>query len=222
MMDYRTQIHSVFAGRAFERPLFYSFGGGLRFGLSASGTAIQQFLLAMERASEICRNVFDGDEVTVCLRFWSRGRRFAHRKMLLELHDASISIPRERHIWLDEVPHDDDDDDDDGVSGDGRLERRERQSWVCIAFKAPTSLLPNLLWCALSSDLQIRPRPRCLIYLFNLEKRLAAFPYDDRGMDVVGPNHSALKQLYGRHGKYLLEHDRQRMDATFRTKDPQR
>lgn len=203
-MDLQTQIQTIFAGKAFQRPLFYSYGGGLRFELSESGTYIQQFLLAIQKATEVCRDIFDRDTITVCLRFWSDSNRFARRKMLAELHDAEIYIPRQRCIWLEEIT-------DDYYWNDG-----EDQFWVNIAFELPVSLLQNLLWCAASSDILVRPRPRgCLVYLFNLNKQLMVFPYDDRGMDVVGPNHEALSCLYTKHQQYLLEYDREQMDLTF-------
>ncbi|MHC8338757.1 DUF3885 domain-containing protein [Pseudomonas sp. HLT2-19-2] len=39
--------------------------------------------------------------------------------------------------------------------------------------------------------------------------------YDDRGMDVVGPNKDLLSQLYRQHHTYLLDYDRHTMDTTF-------
>lgn len=41
------------------------------------------------------------------------------------------------------------------------------------------------------------------------------FPYDDRGMDVAGPNKDLLSQLYHQHNIYLLDYDRCAMDNTF-------
>ena len=41
------------------------------------------------------------------------------------------------------------------------------------------------------------------------------FPYDDRGMDVVGPNFQLLLALYQKHHSYLLQYDIEAMDATF-------
>lgn len=82
-----------------------------------------------------------------------------------------------------------------------------------IAFRPPLSLLQNLLWCALAKDFgTIRPSPFCDIYLFNPALRVMALPYDDRGMDVVGPNREFLRQLYQKHQQYLLDHDRPQMD----------
>ncbi|MGF6706520.1 hypothetical protein [Pseudomonas frederiksbergensis] len=42
-MNLQRKIDEVFAGKAFERPLFYSCPGGLRFSLSEKGTAIELF-----------------------------------------------------------------------------------------------------------------------------------------------------------------------------------
>ena len=40
-------------------------------------------------------------------------------------------------------------------------------------------------------------------------------PYDDRGMDVIGPNHALLADLYHRFNERLLDYDRARMDGFF-------
>lgn len=61
----------------------------------------------------------------------------------------------------------------------------------------------------------IQPKPNCILYLFNLKKHVMVFPYDDRGMDVVGPNKNLLLQLYRLHHTYLLDYDRHTMDTTF-------
>ena len=46
-MDLKHEIETIFEGRAFLRPLFYNYPGGLRFELAEGGTAIEQFLLAL-------------------------------------------------------------------------------------------------------------------------------------------------------------------------------
>jgi len=199
-MNHRIAIEETFLGRAFLRPLFYSYPGGLRFELSEGGHAIDQFLTAHHKASEICRDVFSGkDNLTICLRvYYFQESRFAYRSTLRDLADAGIKIPRSRSIWLEEIAED---------------------CSLLVAFSASTALLPRLLWCALSADFgSIRPRPLCSAYLFNLDARVMAFPYDDRGMDVVGSNSNLLERLYRKHGAYLLEHDLEAMRVSF---DPQ-
>lgn len=204
-MDMRGTIESIFQGKAFLRPLFYSYPGGLRFELSEGGNEIQQFLLAIHKASAICASIFPAAApITVCLRAMAKPNLFAHRPLLLALRAAGISIPSSRCIWLEPA------------SPDDGFEPEDNTSWLHIAFEAPVSLLQNFLWCAFATDLaSIRPRPRCNIYLFSLSNRVMVFPYDDRGMDVVGPNHTLLSQLYVKHHQTLLDYDRQAMSATF-------
>lgn len=209
-MRFRSEIESIFEGKAFLRPLFYSYPGGLRFELSEGGSAIEQFLLALRKATTICADIFPvGKPITVCLRAFGKPNLFAYRNLLSELRLAGISIPRSRCLWLVAPSPDDDFDDEDDIS------------WLHIAFEARTSLLQNLLWSAFATDLgSIRPRPRCDIYLFNLSDKVMVWPYDDRGMDVVGPNHLLLSQIYSKHSQYLLDYDRQTMAATFEPSNP--
>ncbi len=198
-MTFRHAIETNFSGRAFLRPLFYSCPDGLRFELSQGETAIVRFLSAHRKASEICADVFDGnDNLTVCLHCYHCDEsRFSYRDVLRSLSDAGIRIPALREVWST-------DRDDEGLSS------------IHLAFEAPVNRLPNLLWCALASDFgSIEPRPSCNVYLFNLEKNLLAFPYDDRGMDVVGPNRELLAMLYRKHGAYLLDHDMAAMRRSF-------
>lgn len=199
-MNFRSEIESVFGVQAFARPLFYSYPHGLRFGLSEGATSIGQFLVAIRKASRICADIFDGEEpVTVCLRMTGAPDRSGVRKSLAELRSAGIRIPRRRYLWMEE-----------------ESTHEDEMFSLNVAFEAPASLLQNFLWCALASDFgAIRPRPCCHVYLFNLKRCLLVFPYDDRGMDIVGPNHDLLASLYVTHNQDLLEHDRNTMKATF-------
>ncbi|MBL8263558.1 MAG: DUF3885 domain-containing protein [Xanthomonadaceae bacterium] len=198
-MTLRHAIETTFFGRAFCRPLFYAYPDGLRFELSEGETAIGLFLSAHRKASEICADIFDRQEkLTVCLHGYHFDEtRFSYRQKLRSLSAAGIDIPALREIWQTEV-------DEEGVSS------------VFLAFEAPVDRLPNLLWCALASDFgSIKPNPGCSWYLFNLEKGLLVHPYDDRGMDVVGPNRDLLAMLYRKHGTYLLDYDRPAMRRSF-------
>jgi hypothetical protein len=204
-MCLRSEIERVFEGNAFKRPLFYTYGAGLRFELSEGGSAIDQFLLAIRKARKICEDIFDPERPLIaCLRVFGQDSRFAHRPVLRELSAAGIRISRNRCVWAEPIPLEDQVDED--VEG----------HWVHVAFEAPSELLQRLLWCAVASDFgSIRPRPFCDVYLFELTKGAVVFPYDDRGMDVVGPNHALLAKLYRRHSRYLLEYDRASMEETF-------
>jgi hypothetical protein len=203
-VDLHSEIEKVFGGKAFARPLFYAYGGGLRFALSEGGGTIDQFLLAIRKAHEICSDIFDAPSMVACLRVRSEGSAFGHREVLRELSSAGITIPRAKSVWVETVPP--------GDQFDPLIEE-----WVVsVAFDAPATSLQSLLWCAFAGDFgSIRPRPMCDVYLFELAKGVMVLPYDDRGMDVVGPNHVLLRDLYRRHHRYLLEYDRASVERTF-------
>lgn len=208
-MNLQLAIEQIFEGQAFARPLFYSVPGGLRFELSVSGSAIEQFLMALDKARLICATIFDApDSLVVCLRCWAKGGPFAYRNTLAALRAAGIAIPVERMIWLEAVPESD------------WLEEGVDERWLHLAFRAPVSLLPNLLWCAFAQDFSIQPNPHCIVYLFNLDRRVMVLPYDDRGMDVVGPNHAFLASIFRQHRQFLLDYDLPTMLATFEPGDP--
>jgi len=60
-MNLELEIERVFGGKAFVRPLFYSYPGGLRFALSETGGVIEQFLSALQKSTKICSDVFVGE-----------------------------------------------------------------------------------------------------------------------------------------------------------------
>ncbi|HEX4551195.1 MULTISPECIES: DUF3885 domain-containing protein [unclassified Pseudomonas] len=204
-MNLQLEIERIFEGKAFARPLFYSYPGGLRFALSETGGVIEQFLTALRKSTRICSDIFLDDATLVaCLRVHSGSNRFAHRPLIHALRSADINIPTECSIWSEDIDPQE------------WFREREPEYWINIAFEAPATQLQAFLWCALARDFSaIQPKPNCVLYLFNLKKHVMVFPYDDRGMDVVGPNKDLLLQLYRLHHTYLLDYDRHTMDTTF-------
>lgn len=203
-MTLKQKILQTFGEKTFARPLFYNYPCGLRFALSASGHPIQQFLQALRKANDICSDIFGAeDALVITLRVHSTNNAFVHRGLLESLSSAGIHIPAQRSIWSEEIAPDD-------------WSAVEPEYWLNVAFEAPVSLLENFLWCALATDFQtIQPNPNCAVYLFNLRSGAVVFPYDDRGMDVVGPNSELLFGLYKKYSSYLLDYDRPAMDDTF-------
>jgi hypothetical protein len=198
-MIIRNQIESIFKGKAFERPLFYAYEGGLRFELSEGGSFINQFLTANKKADEICQSVFKQQEtVTVCLNFYGSKKLLASLSVFRELKELNISIPKNSEHWSKA-----DEEEDDFYSH-------------YIAFSASIEYLKSFLWCACASDFgYIKPSPGVNVYLFNFDQEVMVFPYDDRGIDVVGNNHSFLKSLYTEFNQYILGYDRESIEVTF-------
>jgi Domain of unknown function (DUF3885) len=205
-MSIRSMIEQQFEERVFTRPLFYTHPLGLRFELSEGNTLLERFMTALRKAMEISSSIFaDESSIPVCLRVWTNTNPFRHREVLANLKVAGLTIPKQREVWLEPMD-----------LGEG-IEPIEPMFWLNVAFEIPKELLQNVLWCALARDLSpIQPNTLgCMFYLFSAQKRIVVFPYDDRGMDVVGPDWTTLKVLYTVFEKYLLEYDRQKMDQIF-------
>lgn len=204
-MNIQTQIESIFDGKSFKRPLFYNYEGGLRLELSEGGNYLNQFLTAHRKGMEVCTQIFEGcEEVTICVRIGGEKSLLSCLSTLKSLRKAGLYPASGKEHWAEF---------DDEWVGD---EDYADSLWHFIAFKAPVENLINALWCAFSSDFgYIEPSPMVDVYLFNLDAEIMVFPYDDRGMDIVGPNHKFLKEQYNKFGHYLLDYDREAMDAVF-------
>lgn len=192
-------------GSPYRHALFYNFPGGLRFGLSTDGSPLDQVLVALRKATEICDDIFGGQEsLLVHLMTFAPISRFGLRSKLRELRRAGIVIPHVREMWLS---FEDESDEDGG----------EKSCWVSCAFELPVTKLQNLIWCAVTSDFgdSLSPNPQCKVYMLNVEEEILVHPYDDRGMDVISRSSSALKRLYERHNNLLLDYDIETMRQTF-------
>tara|TARA_R110002096_G_scaffold344921_4_gene538031 strand:+ start:13892 stop:14518 length:627 start_codon:yes stop_codon:yes gene_type:complete len=55
-----------------------------------------------------------------------------------------------------------------------------------------------------------------LLMLFNVDLGIMINPYDDRGLDVFGSNHDLLNMLYRQRNDWLLDHDREQMNAVYK------
>lgn len=201
-MTLKQHINTLANGQPYRHALFYKLPGGLRFCM-AEGEHFARVLTAVRKGSIVCEDVFaDADTILVHLQNYATPNRFDMRFTLKQLAMAGIAIPRAREIWAEPVPRQEPDDD---------------ESWCLNAlFELPKSCLASLLWCAFAADFgELRPNPHCQVYLINPASGLMVHPYDDRGMDVVGTNREALRQLYSTHYAWLLGYDLDTMDRTF-------
>ncbi|GAA4785897.1 hypothetical protein GCM10023231_12240 [Olivibacter ginsenosidimutans] len=53
------------------------------------------------------------------------------------------------------------------------------------------------------------------IYLINISKHIIFHMYDDRGLDILAAVKEDIGWLYQKYKDWLLDYDRQQMDATF-------
>ena len=198
-MKLRNEIEGI-VGSTYRHALFYNFPGGLRFELSEGTSPLDQALSALRKATVVCEDIFAGEaRMLVHLMTPAPESLFALRFMIRQLRIAGVIFPKMREFWLDEDKETDE----------------EPFCFVNCAFEVAAHKLQNLLWCAITPDLGLRPRPGCLIYLLNPAKGIVVHPYDDRGLDVIGRNASSLAGLYERHNHLLLDFDMTAMRQAF-------
>ncbi len=204
-MEIRRKIETIFGGNLFDGQLFYLYPGGLRFELSEGGHFLHQFLTAHRKGLEICKQALSPEnDMTVCFKIFGQKYLFATLSVIRELKHSGLFIATPKEHWTVREEEWKDD------------EEYANCLWHYLAFQVPLELLPNILWCAFSSDFGIiKPNPGARVYLFNFKKNIMIHPYDDRGMDIVGPNKRLLKELYHDFNGYLLDYDRAAMDAVF-------
>ena len=76
-------------------------------------------------------------------------------------------------------------------------------------------ILYKLLWGSLAKDMYIFPRLYFDVYIYDLKKGIIVQPYDDRGMDIIGTNHTYMQNLYHKFSKYLFDYDMKKMLNVF-------
>lgn len=101
-MSLRASIEDIFQGRAFARPLFNSYPGGLRFELSEGGSNVTIFLGAMRKVRQICEpgpgcSVYLADikERLLVLQYDYRGM-----DVVGPAHDRLVMLYRQFHAYL--------------------------------------------------------------------------------------------------------------------------
>lgn len=195
-------IQSIFGQAIFKRPVFYNNHGGLRFELSEGGSWLEQFNVAQRKALEICSAIFD-TELLLCARIYGGSSLVSVSSVIKDLKRIGLYPNGDKEHWKQQ-------DEEEPV-----WENEEIGYWHTISFRVPNKDLAKILWCCFARDLAIEPCPQADLFLVNIEKGIFVWPYDDRGMDVVGPNHQFLSSLFTEFNHYLLSYDMEAMNATF-------
>jgi hypothetical protein len=197
----REALHRVFGPDAFSFGPFYAHAPALRFELSLGGHPLDQFAQAWDRARPIVDHAFnDARELVAVASIFAGPSSLC--TLSRSLRALGVRRGRPRAWWTEPYV-------------DERVAGFEPESRLFVAFAVDREAVHRLLWGALAQDLGIRPSLCGELYIANPERGVVVHPYDDRGMDVYGPNRALLAELYGRFAECLLEHDRARMDAFF-------
>jgi hypothetical protein len=197
-------IADIFGSNALGHALFYHHPHGLRFELSAAGNPsyIHMFVQAYQKGEQIIDFIFaDANNLHVAIGFYSYEEDgfLANLEVFESIASCQLTIPDTRSTWV-------------SATKDGSEWGQIRNT---IVFEIERRAIPQFLWGALAHDIGIQPQLTCDVYLFDLELGILAHPYDDRGMDVIGNNLGILRSAYAKLDRYLLDYDREIMQARF-------
>jgi hypothetical protein len=205
------KIEEAFGWRGFPDALFYQSEHALRFELAGDvEEGALRLVRAMERARAVVDEVFTGSESLTAIVSQYDGERRTSRgaaafKTLTKIgFRASFGRP------------------DRAFQGDENYIAQFGEDlcryWYASDFQKTDDSLAALIWAALGAELPIAPKARWIgsIYIVDFERKIVVWPYDDRGLDVLAPNGSILRPLYHRLNGWLLDYDREAMDAKFR------
>lgn len=199
-MSLRYRIESIFGSKSLEHALFYRNEGGLRFELSVDGSFVKQFIDAFNKASEIVNEISaSSNELAACIMFYSNGSFLSSLSVFRGAHELGIKIPKNHESWAEE-------------------DKEDSGSYVIrVLFPIKREDIRLIIWNSTAQDFRIRPRYKADTFIIDLENHIISHIYDDRGMDIIGPNKIMLKSTYDRFNHYLLDFDREKMDADYKT-----
>lgn len=209
-MDAIEAIDAGFGWRGFPDAMFYEATFGLRFELGGDlDIGPVRFLRALDRARAVAAELFSRSEM-LCAFVSIYGGQRSTRRQSVGLQQLQCMGFRYPFGPASKVPLND----EDHIAEFGDDVFRH---WYAAPFAKDDAAMAALLWASVAREMGIRPNARWIgrIHIADLQNRLALTAYDDRGMDVVGPERQALVPLYRKFNAWLLDYGRLEMDAKF-------
>lgn len=210
-LDPLQTIDAAFGWRGFPDAMFYHAPFGLRFELGSDlAMGPLRFMQAIDRARAVAATLFSRSETLVAFVSIAGEERTTRRHSAALQQLQRIGFPHPFGSSA-KVPQTD-------LGNIAEVGGGLFRHWYAAEFTNDAAAVSALLWASVAREMDIQPRARWLgtIHIADIQERLALTVYDDRGMDVVGPNGPALSSLYRKFGPWLLDYDRAEMDAKFR------
>lgn len=192
----RDAIEAVFGPRALGHALFYQHELSLRFELGLGGGHLAQFTSAFDRGRRVLDLAFEGVERLVLVLAGSGAQPSVSLRLMRQLKRLDVELSRPYDSWVTPAV------DEDGEDGESRR---------VLSFEIPIAHQHRVLFGVAAAELGVSPSLGAEVYLLAPELGVLAHPYDDRGMDIIGPNRKRLRGLYDALSPMLLDHDRPAM-----------
>ena len=213
----KNYMKNRFKNLILEPPLFYSWSVGIRFELGSSNMWIvdkqnrvneQYFTEALNRAMDIFNFIFkDEDEIIFVYQQFSDGRKTIGKN---NFYLQQIKNLEEKELEFSDVRESKDDD------------IFEKRAYCLKRFAIKVSKkdinYESILEACINSDFTIRNKrfiPHGDCYFINISNDSILHLYDDRGVDVISTYPNNLKALYKKYNEWILDYDREAIDAIF-------
>lgn len=207
-MSLKDQVIKRFGNKAFSmRPTFYNNEGALRFELGVGDDRLTYLITAFHRLNTVLDDLgFKDQPVGVAASIYTY--QSTEEEPASPLHQQLLPLARMIENW--------------------NLGKFKKSELVLSSTDENTYYATHLSLTNLNDFSVSRSIFEHLLrdfggssntpflMLFNLELGIIINPYDDRGMDVFGPNHDLLKKLYNKRNDWLLDYDREQMDAVYK------
>ncbi len=192
------QAFKIFGKHSFQHAIFYNNNKSLRFELAEGGTRTSRFISALEKSMKITKTLFHESKVlSVCLAF-PGNNYLTNLSVFRNLSDLEIKIPSKSDKYNEWIEDDE-----------------WNRNYIFYSIKPHE--IEKYLFGKLGAELGVSPSFWFDLYIFDTDLGVLVHPYDDRGMDVVGPNQNLIKSLYDQYSSLLLNHDKEIMDNWFDT-----
>lgn len=212
MLDDFMQRH--FPGLQLRKPLFYSWEIGIRFELGDPERDISQkeqkekyLREAGERAVYLYRLLHrEEDELLVVTNANFLGHPRRHERRLnvyrRRIKDKNV-LKRLRYVAIPYIYA-------EGEEG----ENTETHRFV-LECRNRNIRSANLIASLCNTDFDVKPSTKHEVYIINKTAGTIFHVYDDRGCDVIATSPDALREVYELCDDWILEYDRQRIEAVF-------
>ena len=191
-------IRNTFGPDSLGHAIFYKHQPALRFELGGGESAIDYFTQAYDRARSIAAFAFASSERLTVIQTYYFSEKHAGKRRLLRANHRCGVLPLSQIESLISP-----------VTGDDEAQR------YMIAFEVQAEMLPRLLWGILAAELKIKPSLNGELYIADIDGGVLIHPYDDRGIDIIGPNTASLSAIFQRYNAWLLQYDMHRMNQFF-------
>ncbi len=202
----------------FEKPLFYNCDIGIRFEIGPESISlwkdadrktinVEYFEEALKRAISIFNVAFNKeDNISIVYQIYSDGRRKIRKgnylfKQISNLKSKNIELSDHRDIYTDNLDF-------------------KRICWRRVTISNLRTCdvrVERILEAMINTDFSsLQPSLPGECFFINHDKGIILNLYDDRGMDVVATNKKALTTLYKKHNSWILDYDREKIDAVFK------